>query len=132
MLLKDKVALITGGAKGMGEATSLKFAEQGAKVIIADLNIDAAKETAEKINEQKGTARAYAQVDVTDKDSIKNTVDKTMEEFGKIDVLINFAGGTFGSEGTTENINMDDWDKTIDLNLNGTIYPILEVLPHMK
>lgn len=132
MLLKDKVALITGGAKGMGEATSIKFAQEGAAVVIADLNLAAAKETADKINQGKGTARAYNKVDVTDKETIKQTIDQTIEEFGKIDILINFAGGTFGSVGTTENIKMEDWNRTIDLNLNGTIYPILEVLPHMK
>ncbi len=132
MLLKDKVAIVTGGANGMGEATCLKFAEEGAKVVIADLNLDSAQNVADKINTSGGTARAYNKVDVTDKQAIKDLVDATISEFGKIDILINCAGGTFGANGTSENINMEDWDRTIALNLNGTLHPILEVLPHMK
>ncbi|MEH7482104.1 SDR family oxidoreductase [Neobacillus drentensis] len=132
MLLKDKIAVITGGAKGMGEATSKKFAEQGATVVIADLDFDAARIVADNIQTGGGQARAYNQVDVTDQSMIKATVDQTMEEFGRIDILVNCAGGTFGANGSSENINMKDWDRTIKLNLNGTLNPIMEILPYMK
>ncbi|PGY10724.1 SDR family NAD(P)-dependent oxidoreductase [Bacillus sp. AFS031507] len=132
MLLKDKIAVITGGAKGMGEATSKKFAEQGATVVIADLDFDAARIVADNIQTAGGQARAYNQVDVTDQLTIKATVDQVMEEFGRIDILVNSAGGTFGANGSSENINMEDWDRTIKLNLNGTLNPIMEILPYMK
>lgn len=132
MLLKDKIAIVTGGAKGMGEATCNKFAEEGAIVVIADLDFDSAQKVADKINTAGGLARAYTKVDVTDKTTIKAMVDATVEEFGKIDILINCAGGTFGANGSSENINMDDWDRTMALNLNGTLNPIMEVLPYMK
>ncbi|MEY2191177.1 SDR family NAD(P)-dependent oxidoreductase [Neobacillus sp. BF23-41] len=132
MLLKDKIAVITGGAKGMGEATSKKFAEQGATVVIADLDFNAARIVADNIQTGGGQARAYNQVDVTDQSMIKATVDQTMEEFGRIDILVNCAGGTFGANGSSENINMKDWDRTIKLNLNGTLNPIMEILPYMK
>jgi len=131
-MLKDKIAIVTGGAKGMGEATCYKFAEEGATVIIADFDFDSAQKVADKINTIGGHARAYNKVDVTDKSTIKATVDSTIEEFDKIDILINCAGGTFGANGSSENINMNDWDRTIDLNLNGTMNPILEVLPYMR
>ncbi|MFJ7729204.1 SDR family NAD(P)-dependent oxidoreductase [Neobacillus sp. NPDC097160] len=132
MLLKDKVAIITGGAKGMGEATGKKFAEEGATVIIADLDFDSAQMAVEQIQSSGGRARAYNRVDVTDSATIKATVNQTIAEFGKVDILVNCAGGTFGSNGSSENINMNDWDRTINLNLNGTLYPIMEVLPYMK
>ncbi|MBT2700079.1 SDR family oxidoreductase [Bacillus sp. ISL-40] len=132
MLLKDKIAVITGGAKGMGEATSKKFAEQGATVVIADLDFNAARIVSENIQTGGGQARAYNQVDVTDQSTIKTTVDRTIEEFGRIDILVNCAGGTFGANGSSENINMNDWDRTMKLNLNGTLNPIMEILPYMK
>ena len=133
MFLKDQVALITGGAKGMGEAASKLFAEQGAKVVIADLDIDTATEVATAINHSGGTARAYNKVDVTNKNDIKQTIEAAVQEFGKIDILVNCAGGTFGGgNGNTDNLDMEDWEKTMQLNLNGTLNPILEVLPFMK
>jgi NAD(P)-dependent dehydrogenase (short-subunit alcohol dehydrogenase family) len=132
MLLKDKIAVITGGAKGMGEATSKKFAEQGATVVIADLDFDAARIVADNIQTGSGQARAYNQVDVTNQLTIKATVDQAMKEFGRIDILVNCAGGTFGANGSSENINMNDWDRTMKLNLNGTLNPIMEILPYMK
>lgn len=132
MLLKDKIAVITGGAKGMGEATSKKFAEQGATVVIADLDFNAARIVSDKIQTAGGQARAYNQVDVTDQLTIKATVDQAMVEFGKIDILVNCAGGTFGANGSSENINMNDWNRTMKLNLNGTLNPIMEILPYMK
>ena len=132
MLLKDKIAVITGGAKGMGEATSKKFAEQGAIVVIADLDFDAARIVADNIQTGGGQARAYNQVDVTNQLTIKATVDQAMKEFGRIDILVNCAGGTFGANGSSENINMNDWDRTMKLNLNGTLNPIMEILPYMK
>jgi NAD(P)-dependent dehydrogenase (short-subunit alcohol dehydrogenase family) len=132
MLLKDKIAVITGGAKGMGEATSKKFAEQGATVVIADLDFNAARIVADNIQSAGGQARAYNQVDVTNQSTIKATVDQAMEEFGRIDILVNCAGGTFGANGSSENINMNDWERTMKLNLNGTLNPIMEILPYMK
>jgi NAD(P)-dependent dehydrogenase (short-subunit alcohol dehydrogenase family) len=132
MLLKDKIAIVTGGAKGMGEATCKRFAEQGATVIIADLDFDLAQTVANTINSSGGKARAYSKVDVTDNSTIKETVNAAIVEFDRIDILINCAGGTFGANGTSENINMKDWNKTIELNLNGTLNPIMEVLPYMK
>lgn len=132
MLLKDKVAIITGGAKGMGEATGKKFAEEGAIVIIADLDFVSAQMAAEQIQSSGGRSRAYNRVDVTDSTTIKATVNQTIAEFSKVDILVNCAGGTFGANGSSENINMNDWDRTINLNLNGTLNPIMQVLPYMK
>jgi NAD(P)-dependent dehydrogenase (short-subunit alcohol dehydrogenase family) len=132
MLLKDKIAIVTGGAKGMGEATCKRFAEQGATVIIADLDLDIAQKVAGNINDSGGRARAYYRVDVTDISTIKDLTNAVIEEFGRIDILINCAGGIFGANGTSEKINMKDWNKTIELNLNGTLNPIMEVLPYMK
>ncbi len=101
MLLKDKIAIVTGGAKGMGAAICEKFAEEGAGVVVADLDYDSAQNVANHINTKGGRARAYHQADVTDRASLKAVVDRTIEEFGKIDSLINCAGGVFGGNGTS-------------------------------
>lgn len=133
MLLKDQVAIITGGAKGMGEATAKMFAAEGAKVVIADLDKIGADALVEAITAKGGTARTYNKVDVTNKEDLQQTVDSTIKDFGQIDILVNCAGGTFGGgNGNSDNLNMDDWEKTMQLNLNGTLNPILAVLPQMK
>ncbi|MDR7236336.1 SDR family NAD(P)-dependent oxidoreductase [Neobacillus drentensis] len=114
------------------ERQHLKSSEQGATVVIADLDFEVACIVADNIQKEGGQARAYNQVDVTNQSTIKATVDQAIEEFDRIDILVNCAGGTFGANGSSENINMNDWDRTMKLNLNGTLNPIMEILPYMK
>ena len=87
MELKNKIALITGGASGIGKEIALEFAKQGAKVCVADLSIDAAVQTAKQINLSGGTAIAIA-MDVTDENQVDNTVAEVMAQFGSINILI--------------------------------------------
>lgn len=117
MRLIDKVAIITGGGSGIGRATALRFAEEGAKVIVWDINLDEAEKTVEEIKSAGGTGKAY-KVDVTDRKQIENTVNSILEEFHKIDILINNAGITM--DATLMKMTEEQWDRVIDINLKGT------------
>ena len=91
MRLPGKVAIITGSASGIGEATAVKFAREGAKVAVCDINMDEAQRVADAIVEDGGTALAF-RIDVTDKASIARMVEGVMAAWGRIDTLVNNAG----------------------------------------
>jgi NAD(P)-dependent dehydrogenase (short-subunit alcohol dehydrogenase family) len=133
MLLKDKVAIVTGGAQGMGRAIALKYAENGCSVVVADLNQDGARETAAAV--EKTGARAIAvRTDITDSKVVGRMVDSAMDAFGRIDILVNNAGGVAGTEGTgnSDTITEQEWDRVVTLNLKGPFLVTLAVLQHMK
>jgi len=124
--LKDKVVLITGSANGIGKSTALRFAEEGAKVVVADFadGSDTVKEV-----EALGATAFYVQVDVANPESVKNMVDKTIEAFGKVDVLINNAGIT--KDAMMKKMTKDVWDAVISVNLTGVFNCTSAVLPYM-
>lgn len=128
MLLKDRVAIITGGASGLGEAGCVLFAKEGAKVVIADFNIDAAQRLAEKITDNNGEALAV-QVDVSNRESIDNMVQTVIDTYGQIDILINNAGIT--DDKTTVKMERTQWDRVIGINLTGVFDCTQAVVPHM-
>ena len=133
LYLKDKVALVTGGAKGMGEAICRKFAEEGANLIVNDIDFAGAQKVADEINQNGGTAVAN-KVDQTKRDEVNLSVEKAKAQFGKIDILINNAGGVAGMDGRgpSYTIDMEEWDRILDINLKGPLYYCLAVIPHMK
>lgn len=116
MRLLDKVAIITGGARGIGEATAKKFVKEGAKVVIADINEEDIERTVNEIKEMGGQV-AGTYVDVTKMDSVNKMIEFTLEKFGKLDILVNNAGITMDS--TLLKMTEDQWDKVIDVNLKG-------------
>ncbi len=116
MRLLDKVAIITGGARGIGEATAKKFIKEGAKVVIGDINEEDIERTVNEIKEMGGQA-AGIYVDVTKMDSVNRMIEFTLEKFGKLDILVNNAGITMDS--TLLKMTEDQWDKVIDVNLKG-------------
>ena len=127
--LKDKVCIVTGAASGMGEAEAIAYAEQGAKLIIADLNIEQAQSVAEKINKMGNQAFAF-QVDITQKSQLENLVNFTLEKFERIDVLLNNAGifdKYVASLETTEQL----WDLIFNINVKSIFNLSNLVLPHM-
>jgi NAD(P)-dependent dehydrogenase (short-subunit alcohol dehydrogenase family) len=128
-MLKDRVAIITGATSGMGEATARLFANEGAIVIVGGRSVDKGTKIVDGINAAGGTARFYASFDVTDQDSIDTLVDATLEEFGKIDILVTYAGQTFDNRGLEL---WEQYSKTMDVNMTGTYRTVLAVLPHMK
>ena len=115
MRLKEKVAIVTGGASGIGKGVAELFIEEGAKVVVADYDVDTGKETVEELN--KNGEAIFVQVDVSDTEAAEAMVEKTVEEFGKVDILINNAGVT--ADGFLSKMSEDAWDKVIDVNLKG-------------
>lgn len=124
--LKDKVVLITGAASGIGKATALRFAEEGAKVVVADFADGTA--TVEEVK-AKGVEAIYVQVNVTSLDSAREMVDKAINAFGKVDVLINNAGIT--KDAMMKKMSKEAWDDVIAVNLTGVFNCTSAVLPHL-
>ena len=116
MRLEDKVAIVTGAAQGIGKKTAEVFAREGAKVVVADFDVEAGKEAAEEISAEYGEA-IFIEVDVSDTEMAKNLIDKTVEEFGKLDILVNNAGIT--ADGFLVKMDEEQWDRVIDINLKG-------------
>jgi 3-hydroxybutyrate dehydrogenase len=116
MLLKDKVALITGSASGIGKEIAFTYAREGAKVVIADLALDAAKATAEEIIKAGGKAMAVA-MNVTDEAQVDKGVADAVKEFGGIDVMISNAGIQIISP--IVDLSLDNWKKLTAIHLDG-------------
>ena len=116
MSLKGKVAMVTGGAQGIGKAIAVKLAQEGADVAIADVNIDLAQTVLTEMKSWGVTAVTF-QADVSDSSQVEDLIKKVMENFSKLDILINNAGITRDALliRTTE----DDWDQVIKVNLKG-------------
>lgn len=129
MKLQDKVAIITGAASGMGKAEALRFASEGAKVVVADLNIEGAEEVVQEIKRNGGEGLAV-KVNVTDPADIENMVALATDTFGKIDILVNNAG-IFDKYTNSLDTTEEQWDLIFNVNLK-SVYKITNaVLPGM-
>jgi NAD(P)-dependent dehydrogenase (short-subunit alcohol dehydrogenase family) len=130
--LRDKVVIVTGGAQGLGKAYVSRLCEEGAKVVIAD--IQDAREIVQSIDKKGGDALALY-TNVTDEESTKEMALKTVEEYGRIDVLINNAAQT-SSTGIVRKpfyeISAREWDKVMEVNLKGVFLCCKAVYPQMK
>jgi len=116
MRLPGKVAIITGSASGIGEATAIKFAREGAKVAVCDINMAEAQRVAAAIAEDGGTALPF-RIDVTDKASIAKMVEGVMAAWGRIDTLVNNAG--IVQDAQFKKMSEEQFDRVIDVNLKG-------------
>ena len=116
MRLEGKVALITGGARGQGAAEAKLFAEEGAAVVITDILLDEGKQVEAQINEAGGRA-LFIELDVTSSDDWRGAIAKTVEAFGKLDILVNNAA--IYSRVPIEHASEEEWDSIIDINLKG-------------
>jgi NAD(P)-dependent dehydrogenase (short-subunit alcohol dehydrogenase family) len=123
--LNNKVAIVTGGASGIGLAISEAFAAKGVSVAIADVNLDLADSVAKRLG---NNAHAY-KCDVTDLASIKEVVSQVIARYQKIDILVNSAGVALLAHAV--DATAQDWQKTIDINLSGTFFMSQEVGRHM-
>jgi len=117
MRLKDKVALITGGARGIGQAIALTFAREGADIIVADVNLEIAQKTALEI-EALGRKALALEMDVTNYEKVEEGVNKILDKMGKVDILVNNAGIT--KDNLLLRMSQADWDAVINVNLKGT------------
>lgn len=127
MLLQDKVAIITGGGSGMGKAMCQLFSRQGAKVVIADLNKEAAEVTRQEL---AGEAIAV-QVNVADEAMVSALVEESIRSYGRVDILVNNAGVPM-SFLPIEELTVDRWDMIMDVNAKSIFLTSKHVVPHMK
>lgn len=114
---ENKVVIVTGASSGIGRATALAFAQEGAKVIVSDIQEKGGVEIVEEINKAKGEA-FFIKCDVSSEEQVKNLVDKTIEKYGRLDCAYNNAG-VEGAPCSTVECSTDNWDKTINTNLKG-------------
>lgn len=128
MRLKDKVAIITGGARGIGAAATKIFTAEGAKVAVADFDASAGEALCREIV-ASGSRASFFHVDVTSRDSVKAMVEGIMEKWGKIDILINNAGITRDS--MLLKMTPDQWERVIEVNLTGVFNCTQMVAPLM-
>ena len=125
--LKDRVAIITGGAQGFGLAISKRIIQSGGKVVIWDIDENAIKSAIDEISSDN---LSFKKVDVTNFVEIENALLETEKELGKIDIFVNNAGIT-GMNAKAWDYPLDEWKKVIELDLNSTFYCCKAVVPHM-
>jgi NAD(P)-dependent dehydrogenase (short-subunit alcohol dehydrogenase family) len=126
---QNRTILITGGASGIGRATAMIFAREGANVIVADIDAAGAEATAAEVRKSNTGAEAIT-VDVTDRPSVDAMITRGIEAFGRIDFLFNSAGAA-GRRSSFLDIDAELWRKTYALNVNGIFNTMQSVLPHM-
>ena len=132
--LAGRVAIVTGGASGIGRATCLALAEAGASVVVADLNGDGARKVAGEIEARGG--RAFAQtVDLGDEASIAGMIDAAVREFGGLDILHNNAADSdpalMAADGPIVDLTTEVWDRNMRINLRGPMLGCKYAIPHM-
>ncbi|WHY74124.1 SDR family oxidoreductase [Fictibacillus enclensis] len=128
--LKDKAVVVLASSKGLGKATAMRFAEEGANVMITSRDEAALKATAEEISEKTGSRVEYKRCDITKKEEITSLVSAAAEAFGTIDVLVNNAGGP--PAGNFDSFGDEEWESAFQLTLLSLIRTVREVLPHMR
>ncbi|MCB2009129.1 MAG: SDR family NAD(P)-dependent oxidoreductase, partial [Geminicoccaceae bacterium] len=127
--LKDKVCIVTGSASGIGHAIAKRYLEDGAKVVIADLNLEAAEKTAAEFNKAgRGEAMAV-KMDVTDEEQVNAGVAATVERFGRVDVLVSNAGIQIVHR--VEDFPFSEWKKMLAIHLDGAFLTSKACIPHM-
>ena len=122
--LKDQVAVVTGGAKGIGKGIASVLVEAGAQVVVADIDIEAGKRTAEELG------GSFETLDVTDKDACQRVVDAVVERYGRLDVLCSNTG--IFPQATVADMTSEDWEQMMSVNLRGTFFMVQAALKTMR
>ncbi len=128
MKLKDRVAIVTGGAKGIGWGIVKVLIQEGAKVVIADWDEVKGLQTAEEMRKAGGDV-IYVKTDVSQEEQVKHLVQATIDQYGRIDILVNDAG--IGVYKSVLDTTIDDWDRCLAVNLKGQFMCSKYVIPHM-
>lgn len=128
MKLSGKSAIVTGGASGIGQATSRLFAEEGASIVIADFS-EAGEEHAKRLRDD-GHQAIFVKVDVTEEDQIQELIERTVHAFGKLDIM--FANAGVANDDPADRLSLEKWQKTINVNLTGVFlsdkYALMQML----
>lgn len=127
--IEGKLVVITGASSGLGEATARHLSAQGATVVLGARRIDRLQALADELTAKSGQALAVA-TDVTDPDQVQRLVDAAVARYGRVDVMLNNAG--LMPHSPLERRKIDDWNRTIDVNLKGVLYGIAAALPYMQ
>lgn len=128
MSLQNKVAIITGAGRGIGRAAAMRFAKEGVKVVVAEIDSKEGKETVDLIKAAEGEA-FFIQVDITRTDDAKKMIDSAIEKYGRLDVLFNNAG--IELTGKVEDMSEANWDRLLGINLKGIFLCCKYAIPHM-
>ena len=129
MKLQNKVAIVTGGGKGIGREISLGLSKEGAKIVIAEIDIENSNKVIEEIKNNGGDALSI-KTDISNENSVKNLISETIKKFSKIDILINNAGTRHVKKLNDHNLN--DWNDMLSVNLTGPYICCKAVIPEMK
>jgi 3-oxoacyl-[acyl-carrier protein] reductase len=130
MLLKDRVAIITGGSRGMGRAIALRFADEGCSSVIADVRDKEGEETVGEVK-QKGRDAMYVHCDVANSGQVKDMVAAAISKFGKVDIMVNCAG--IGRPPVLiYDISEEEYDRVVDINMKGIFLCCQAIAPHMR
>jgi 3-oxoacyl-[acyl-carrier protein] reductase len=126
--LKDKNAIVTGAGQGIGRSIALKLAQEGANVVIAEVNVDTGAQTAKEV-EALGRRALFISVDVANQKQVQGMADQVLKAWKRIDILVNNAG--FDRPGHLLKVKEEDWDAVLGVHLKGTLNCIQAVVPHM-
>ena len=128
--LDNKKVIVTGGADGIGKAICKIFADEGAKVIVADINPNLGKETVDQINQDNPGSSKYIQTDISSESSIQTLMEQSLNFLGGLDIVVNNAVAfVFGK---VEDVTKKDWEKVLNTNLIGAANLSASALPHLK
>ena len=127
--LENKVAIITGGAQGIGKSIAAKLASEGANLVLVDVNLDVANQTAKELENKYSVSALVFKADVSNYKEVEEFVNAAVEKFSKIDILVNNAGIT--KDNLILRMSEDDWDKVLDINLKGAFNCIKSVSKFM-
>ncbi|WP_216827364.1 SDR family NAD(P)-dependent oxidoreductase [Alkalihalobacterium elongatum] len=127
--LTGKVAIVTGGSSGIGEYTVREMVNEGASVVIADINDELGNTLAKELTNDE-TKVVYHHVDVTNEDHVAAVVKRAVDEFGKLDIM--FCNAGIGSMGKSHELSMEDWNRTISINLDGVFLSAKHAIRAMK
>lgn len=122
--MNGKVAIVTGGASGIGKAICEKLAWEGAEVVVADVDEDKGLQLAEEIDAD------FKYCDVSDKENVEKVIEDTVEQYGRLDIMINNAG--IGSINTIEEMDEEEWNNILSVDLDGVMYGTKAAIPHLK
>ncbi len=130
--LQDRVALITGAGSGIGRACAMRFAAEGAQVVLAEVDSERGESTLQDVESAAPNHALAVTTDVTDEASVDTALAQGAERFGKIDLLVNCAGGSLANDASVTDVDMSVWSHTIDLDLKGPFLCCRFGIPHLQ